>query len=377
MTDVRVISRRRLVRAAAAAFGWDIGLGWADDPVQLGGRAALAARFLAQAWSDERSAGPIAWATRRHALLPHASRFSFWSPGLQRHDVVTRCRQAVPAMTGQLLRELLARQGAAAERQQRDPQQSLVDTVARAAWGWSNSDALGTPQTRSNLTAADLDAYVRRCLDTSTLLDPASPAEPAARRAEPYRWAGGTALSNLPGQQCRLGVRIVLNEHLNDRAALLVLADLLGGPAGLVSQRLRAERGLVYGSGVMPYQEGPVCSLTVGVSFLLEDLPKVVAGVAELLVEIDGGALDRAALCDSVERAEQQAAGEAEGPFGPLNERRRTLDGHPPADATVAAVRRTAARLGPAGRLSTTHRYAIGAVADVERVDPDLLEQLR
>jgi hypothetical protein len=361
-------TRRRLRVPRADALGWDIPLGYADDPPHLTGRAALAARCLARAFGRS---GPdaAAW-IRRHALRENESRFSFWSPEI----TAGRLRQALDAMAPEpderVLGGLVETQLAQARGQHAVPHLVLFRAMDKAAWGRSAATAGGDADTLAAVLAGDFGDYLCTCLSEGRLVqDGTSP--PAAWTPD---WKGDLVRVDRPGLQCRVAVQRVLAPGIAEPAASALLADYLDGPDGLVQRRLRTEAGIAYGAATVPHQDGAVFSLVVAASMLVENLDAGLSAIRALVAEIGDGDLLADRLDEARRRARHKLLGQLDGPFGSLEESRRVRDGLPLLRDTVAGLDEAAGRLARTPRWSAMHRPAVCFIGDLGIAGEEKLE---
>jgi hypothetical protein len=366
----RPIARHRLQVPDSDALGWDIPLGYAFDPEDLTGRAALVARYLAAALA--RSGPPVAGWIRRHTLREHDSRFSFWSPGAS----VDALRQAVEAIdcapSTSSLTDLVNAQLAQSRGQSAVPHVVLFRAMDRAAWGRSAATAGGDESTLAAVLVEDFHDYLRRCVAESRLVS-AVP-EPTRHDVATPSWRGDVFIVDRPGLQCRIAVQRVLAPHLADPATLAVFAEYLDGPDGLVQRRLRTEAGLAYGATAIPHQDGTVFSLVVAASMLVENLSAGLEAIRRVIAEIDLGELVPDRLAESRRRARHKLRGQLHGPFGSLEERRRAAEGLPLIEDTLAGLDAATERLADTPRWSSEYRPAVCFVGDPGIVDREKLE---
>jgi hypothetical protein len=366
----RSVARHRLRVPESDALGWDVPFGYADDPDDLTGRAALAARYLAVALT--RSGPAVGGWIRRHTLREHESRFSFWSPSASadvlRQAVDTLDRTPAPGS----LTDLVDAQLAQSRGQRAVPHVVLFRAMDRAAWGRSAATASGDETTLAAVLAGDFPGYLGECVARSRLV-PVAP-EPARHAVATPDWRGDVVMVDRPGLQCRVAVQRVLAPHLADPAALAVFAEYLDGPDGLVQRRLRTEAGLAYGATAIPHQDGRVCTLVVAASMLVENLSAGLDAVRRVIAEIDRGGLDPDRLAESLRRARHKLRGQLDGPFGALEERRRTVEGLPLVSDTLAGLDAATERLAGTPRWSAAYRPAVCFVGDPGIVDRKKLE---
>lgn len=366
----RLSARRSLRVPDSDALGWDIPLGYADDPADRTGRAALAARYLAVALA--RSGPPVAGWIRRHKLREHDSRFSFWSPGAT-EDALRRAVEAIDhAPAEDSLTELVDAQLAQSRGQSAVPHVVLFRAMDRAAWGRSAATAGGDEHTLAAVLADDFGGYLRRCVAESRFVSTGS--APVRHAAGTPDWRGEVFMVDRPGLQCRIAVQRVLAPRLADPAALAVFAEYLDGPDGLVQRRLRTEAGLAYGATAIPHQDGAVVSLVVAASMLVENLSAGLDAIRSVIDEIDRGGLAADRLAESRRRAHHKLRGQLDGPFGSLEERRRAIEGLPLVADTVAGLDAATERLADTPRWSTEYRPAVCFVGDPGIVDREKLE---
>jgi len=379
----RLLDTRPLDVPRADALGWDIPIGYGADPPELTGRAALAARYVARALARPDSSGVagrdssgVAGWMRRHSLREHESCFSFWSPTA----ATTAAGELASAIAGidrapgrATLRAMADAQLIQSRSQQATPHVVLFRAMDAAAWGRSASGGVGDADTLATVVDdGGFGAYLQRCLDDGGLVVPGSAAGP--RSVPGLTWRGDLVNIERSGLQCRVAVQHVLDPRLSDPATLAVLAEYLDGPDGLVQRRLRAEAGIVYGGAAVPREDGGVCSMVVGVSMLVENLPAVLVGMRELLAEIDTGELEPDRLADAARRTRFSMIGRLDGPFGSLEEHRRVSAGLVPLRDSVDDIERALRRVDHRPRLSRAHRPAVCFVGILDDADRDQLE---
>ncbi|NRQ37369.1 hypothetical protein HII36_36865 [Nonomuraea sp. NN258] len=357
------INRTRTLRlAGAVAVGWDVPLGHRDDPPGQTGRAALAARYV-----GEELAGDD-W-LRRSRLGSHTTEFSFWAPRLSFETVSRRVhRLAQRDVRPERVRALIEAQLAQRARMRADPQVRFFDTMHEAAWGWSNASVLGDVSHLGRATTG-LDEHLRRLLALGRISG-------GGQAREEADWRGDLVVSDMPGQQCRVGVQAVLAPPLAGPAADAVLGEWLGGAQGLLARRLRAERGLAYGSAALAQEQGGTHTLMLGASGLVERLPALVAALRDLVDEIRDHAADTGQLLACADRARHHLLATLDGPFGRLTEKRRISAGHETTETVIAGLPAAARLLAAPGRLAAVPA-AVACVAEQDRVDLSSLESLR
>jgi hypothetical protein len=367
----RPVSARPLHVPRADALGWDIPLGYAADPPELTGRAALAARHLAAELA--RSTGPSAGWLRRHVLRERESCFSFWAPGADAAELARAIGELDLDPPADRLRELAAVQLGQARSQQVDPHVVMFRAIEQAAWGRAGNSAGGDEATMAAVLATDVPAYLERCRAAGRVLDPADP-PPARPPVPPPDWRGDLVSVHRPGMQCRIAVQYVLAAPLSDPASLAVLTQHLDGPDGLVQRRLRAETGLVYGGVALPRTDGRTLSLVLAVSMLVERLDAALVSLRELAEEIDANPLDDAQLDAAALRARHALLVEADGPYGALEDCRRRLSGQPTPREVVAELPAAVARVRTGPRFSREYRPAICFVGVLDDATRERLE---
>jgi hypothetical protein len=366
----RSTARHRLQVPDSDAVGWDIPLGYADDPQSLTGRSALTARYLAVSLAQ--CGSPVAGWVRRHALREHDSRFSFWSPNAS-EDALRQAVEAIDcAPAASTLPGLVDAQLAQSRGQNAVPHVVLFRAMDRAAWGRTAAAAGGDERTLAAVLAEGFDEYLRKCVAESRLVS--TMRELARHDVEQPVWRGDVYMVDRSGLQCRLAVQRVLAPNLADPAALAVFAEYLDGPDGLIQRRLRTEAGLAYGATAIPHQDGTVFSLVVAASLLVENLSAGLDALRRVIDEIDRGDLEPGRLTESRRRACHKLRGQLDGPFGSLAERRRVLDGLPPLTDTLQGLNGAAERLAGTPRWSTEYRPAVCFVGGPGIVNREKLE---
>lgn len=349
------LTARPLHVPEAAALGWDIPVGYAADPPELTGRAALAARYFAA----ELAAGGTAGWMRRHVLREQESRFSFWAPGASAAALERAVGEIDPRPPADRLRELAGVQVHQARSQQASPHAVMFRAIEEAAWGRTGNSAGGDEQTLAAVLASDLPGYLERCRSAARILDPAEPDRPVREAAPPPAWRGELVSVHRPGLQCRVAVQYVLGPQLSDPASLAVLTQYLDGPDGLVQRRLRAETGLVYGGVALPRTDGGTYSLVLAVSMLVDRLAPALAQLRELVDEIDAHPLADAAVEEAALRARHAMLGEVDGPYGSLEDHRRVLAGQAPLREVAGDLPAAARRLRHGPRFAADVRPAV------------------
>lgn len=367
---ITIVRTRQLAAPRFSALGWDVPLGHADDPADRTGRAALAARFIGQSLAGHDVLGA---AKRRQELTPYGSHFSFWELDLCAEAIADGVYQLNLSPCAAEVQRLVDAQLSMARWQVSEPQRHFLNTMHRAAWGWSNHTVLGTENSLAQCTEDGFADYLSRCAREGQIT--AKLPARAAASADATAWRGDLALSPAEGRQIRLGVQVVLGGPASSAAGGAILADWLGGPGGLLVRRLRGERGLIYGSGVQAQQYGDVHTVTLGVSAVIDDLDAVVDGLASMLSELDSTALPADDLARCAERVRHRLTTALDGPFGRLEETRRVRDGAPTAAETLAELGRATAVLAQPGRVAPRSR-AVAYVGPAD-VDPNRLEVLR
>jgi hypothetical protein len=340
----------------AAALGWDIPMGYAADPTELTGRAALAARYFARELAAP-TGGTAGW-LRKHVLREDESCFSFWAPGANPAALDRAVREMDLHPSPDRLRELAEVQLHQTRSQQASPHAVMFRAIEEAAWGRTGNSAGGDEQTLDAVLALDLPGYLEQCRAAARILDPADP-PPARQLVPPPTWRGDLVSVHRPGLQCRIAVQYVLAPELSDPASLAVLTQHLDGPDGLVQRRLRAETGLVYGGVALPRTDGGTYSLVLAVSMLVDRLAPALVQLRELVDEIDTAPLEESARDEAALRARHAMFGEVDGPYGPLEDCRRLRAGQPLLREVVAELPAAARRVQDGPRFARGVRPAV------------------
>jgi Peptidase M16 inactive domain len=383
VTGTPPVRRRELHHRRVPALGWDLAEGDAGEPAAVAGRAALAARYLADALARDPSAA--GW-IRRHRLTRHASQFSFWAPDLgigPLTEAVSRIDLDPPAG---VLTPLVAGQLAQARMRRENPLALMFRAASAAAWGDPVDEALGDQQTLTSACDAGLGDYLTGWADGAQVIKPATTADRPDRSpaGQPIRscldqpWRGETVLVDRPGDQCRLVLSSLLADRVDDEVCATVLAQALDGTDGLLFRWLRTEAGLVYGTVALAKDdEGRRCTLTIGASLLRDRLPAVVDVIRRCVDRIRTGELPAEALGRAAVRVVNQVLTRLDEPFGALDDYRRLLAGQRSQTVVADGALMAARKLRDGPRLSEADQPGIGYVGAVDETVPRLLGRLR
>lgn len=377
-TDTQLVRRRELSLRRVPALGWDLAEGQAGEPTAVAGRAALAARYLADALSrDPFAAGWI----RRHRLTRRASQFSFWSPDLgvgPLTGAVGRIDLDPPADT---LIPLASAQVAQSRARRENPLVLMFRAAAAAAWGDPVEEALGDQQTLNRVCGTGFGDYLTRRVAGARLIEPATTVGRSGQSSRFFPdkpWCGQTVLVDRPGEQCRLVLSLPLTDRVGDEACAAVLAQVLDGTDGLLFRWLRIEAGLVYGTvAVANEDEDRKRALTIGASLLRGRLPAVIDAVRRRVGDIRAGVLPVEALSLAAARVVDQVLARLDEPFGALDDQRRLLASQCSQAVVADGAASAAAKLRDGPRLSEADQVGIGYVGPVDDTVPELLGRLR
>ncbi|MFF7638023.1 insulinase family protein [Kitasatospora sp. NPDC008050] len=349
----------------------DLPYGFADDPPERLGLAALTARHLMHPQADGPGAlaRERAWHTR-HQLLADCSSFAFWSGLDDLAEVVQRFNRTASPDTARL-QALVAAQLRLADACLGDPYTQVMDLLEATAWG-PDRPSLGTAQTLAAITPQDLrEALEASCGDgvrTYGQDDEAAPVRVPQPRAH---WRGGRQVREQPGGSA-VRVAVALPVTLPAPGAAELAVELLGshGIGGRLAPALRGDRPLAYGLGALQLSRPGAGALGAHAQVAPEHAHEALRILLDTL---------RTVLREPVPEPERQAAAarlrtalllQADQPFGAVDELRRRSRGETELAALAAAVRERA----DDGVLPVEVTSGQPALVAVGAVSADLLE---
>ena len=322
----------------------DLPRGFADDPPDCLGLAALTARHL----MDPGAGGPGALAHKRawrtsHRLEADCSSFCFWSA---LDDGVTglaaEFARAVPPDTARLA-SMVAAQLRLADVYQSDAYSRMIDLLEAAAWG-PGTPALGTKTTLAAITVTDM----RNCLEASCaegmVVYPRDAAKGESARIAPLqaRWRGERLTSVQPGGTVRVAVAVPVTVPALGAVELAV--EILGshGIGGRLAPALRGDRPLAYGLGAFQLSRGTVGVLAAQAQVAPEHADVAARVLLETVRSVLSGPVSESERRASAARVRTALLLQVDQPFGPVDELRRRHRGQLPLTDLAAAVRERA-----------------------------------
>ncbi len=183
-------------------------------------------------------------------------------------------------------------------------------------------------------------------------------------------------LAEAPGQQCRVGVRLIAADRLAEPAVIAVLSEWLGAATGLLVQRMRKERGIAYGSMAQAQEQSGATTITLAVSGLRQDLPAIADGLRSLVEEVDVAEIDPDELVECGERVRHKLLAELDSPFGRLDDVRRVRGGGRPLATVIEDLPAAAVAVGRPGRVGSAP-IAVGYVGQCDAAALDLIARMR